>query len=46
MKKPSQYADRSVGFAPQQQFGPALSEAAEPLRYGQRNQAAGYLSLV
>jgi hypothetical protein len=37
----------SMGFAPQQKFGPAISEAAK-LRcaYGQRNQAAGYLSLV
>jgi hypothetical protein len=30
VKKDSQYADRSLGFAPQQQFGPAISEAAEP----------------
>jgi hypothetical protein len=30
VKKDSQYPDRSLGFAPQQQFGPAISEAAEP----------------
>jgi hypothetical protein len=29
VKKHSQYADRSMGFAPQQQFCPAISEAAE-----------------
>jgi hypothetical protein len=47
VKKQSQYANRSMRFAPQQQFGPAVSEAAEPpLRYGQRDQAAGYPSLV
>ena len=30
LKKHSQYANRSMRFAPQQQFGPAISEAAEP----------------
>ena len=30
VKKQSRYADRSMGFAHQQQFGPAISETAEP----------------
>jgi hypothetical protein len=30
VKKHSQYSGRSMGFAPQQQFGPAISEAAKP----------------
>ena len=30
VKRHSQYADRSLGFASQQQSGPAISEAAEP----------------
>jgi hypothetical protein len=30
VKKDSQYPGRSLRFAPQQQFGPAISEAAEP----------------
>ena len=35
------------GICPSTTIGPAISEAAEPrLRYGQRNQTAGYLSLV
>jgi hypothetical protein len=47
VKKQSRCADRSVGFARQQQFGPANERGRQtPLRYSQRNQAAGYLSLV
>src|SRR3974390_2210468 len=30
VKKQSRYADRSMGFAHQQQFDPAISETAEP----------------
>src|SRR4029077_2100461 len=30
VKEQSQYANRSMRFAPQQKFGPAISEAAEP----------------
>src|SRR3974390_3123085 len=30
VKKQSRYADRSMGFARQQQCGPAISETAEP----------------
>src|SRR3974377_205378 len=30
VKKQSRYADRSMGFAHQQQFGPAISEHPEP----------------
>ena len=29
VKRRSQHADRSMGFAPQQKFGPAISEAAK-----------------
>jgi hypothetical protein len=30
VKRRSQHADCSTGFAPQLKFGPAISEAAEP----------------
>ena len=30
MKKQTQYANRAKAFAPNQNFGPAISEAAEP----------------
>ena len=30
VKRRSQHADCSMGFAPQRKFGPAISEAAEP----------------
>jgi hypothetical protein len=30
MKKQSRYTNRAKAFTPQQKFGPAISEAAEP----------------
>jgi len=45
VKKDSQYADRSLGFAPQQQFGPAISEAAEP-RYATVSKSSRRIPLA
>jgi hypothetical protein len=47
VKRRSQYADRSMEFAPQQKFGPAISEAAEPrCATVSAIKPPGYLSLV
>ena len=47
MKKQTQYVDHAWGFAAQQKFGPAISEAAEPSRCdAESGLPTPYLSLV
>jgi hypothetical protein len=47
VKKQTQRTNRAKTFAPHQNLGPAISEAAEPpLRHSQHYQSAGYYSLV
>ena len=47
VKKQTQYAHRARGLALQQKFGPAMSEAAEPVRcHGKRDLATPYISSV
>jgi heavy metal translocating P-type ATPase len=47
VKKQTQYVDHAWGFAAQQKFGPAISEAAEPSRcHAEHGLPTPYISLV
>jgi hypothetical protein len=47
VKKQTQSVDHGWGFAAQQKFGPAISEAAEPSRcHAERALPTPYISLV